>query len=139
MFVYQTIFIMLDPFVQALVSAELISESDSQYLTVEKLFKRAAFAYCTLAEECLHSKQYRNSLQFSRNSLHCLGTLHCTYTHTYMHPTHPCVHPNISKHIPTSFKQAATVFILLPANFIALPYMVTNLTTGIKIQYYLKK
>ena len=60
-------------YLQALGSAELITESDAQYLTVEKLFKRAAFAYCNLAEECLNSKQYKKCLQYSGNSLRCLG------------------------------------------------------------------
>lgn len=74
-------------FLQALVSAELISGNDSQYLTVEKLFKRAALAYCTLAEEFLNSNQYKKCLQFSGNSLRCLGNTvyKCTYIHIYIH------------------------------------------------------
>jgi len=62
-------------FFQAFASVEFIPENDSQYLTVEKLFNRAALAYCNLAENSLLSKQFGKCLEFSGNSLRCLGRL----------------------------------------------------------------
>ena len=62
-------------FFQAFASAEFIPENDSQYLTVEKLFKRAALSYSNLAENCLLSKQFGKCLESCGNSLRCLGRL----------------------------------------------------------------
>ncbi|XP_065882878.1 erythroid differentiation-related factor 1-like isoform X3 [Dysidea avara] len=57
---------------KAFASAEFIPENDSQYLTVEKLFKRAALSYSNLAENCLLSKQFGKCLESCGNSLRCL-------------------------------------------------------------------